>query len=155
MVALNTMLTLEFGVWMGKKRWIQKLGKKSWAHQPPLRNLRFAQTQAWICSFSLYCCTFFFFPGIQQSDPENHTHTYISFSDYFPLQVIQFSSVTQSCSTLCNPMNHSMPGFPVHHQLPEFAQTHIHRVSDAIQPCHPLSSPSPPAPNLSQHQSVF
>ena len=58
-----------------------------------------------------------------------------------------FSSVAQSCPTLCNPMNRSTPGLPVHHQLLEFTQTHIHRVSDAIQPSHPLSSPSPPAPN--------
>ena len=68
---------------------------------------------------------------------------------------LQFSSVTQSCPTLCNPMNHSKPGFPVHHQLPEFTQTHVHWVRDAIQPSHPLSSPSPPAPNPSQHQSLF
>ena len=68
---------------------------------------------------------------------------------------IQFSSVAQSCPTLCNPMNRSMPGLPVHHQLPEFTQTHIHRVSDAIQPSPPLLSPSPPAPNPSQHQSLF
>ena len=68
---------------------------------------------------------------------------------------VQFSSVTQSCLTLCNPMNCSTPGFPVHHQLPEFTQTHVHRVGDAIQPSHPLSSPSPPAPNPSQHQGLF
>ena len=68
---------------------------------------------------------------------------------------VQFSSVTQSCLTLCDPMNRSTPGPPVHHQLPEFTQTHIHRVSDAIQPPHSLSSPSPPAPNPSQHQSLF
>ena len=67
----------------------------------------------------------------------------------------QFSSVTQSCLTLCDPMNCSTPGLPVHHHLPEFTQTHIHLVSDAIQPAHPLSSPSPPAPNPSQHQSLF
>ena len=71
------------------------------------------------------------------------------------LSSVQFSSVTQSCVTRCNPMNRSMPGLPVHHQLPEFTQTHIHRVSDAIQPSHSLSFPSPPAPNLSQHQSLF
>ena len=59
---------------------------------------------------------------------------------------VQFSSVTQSCPTLCDPMNRSTPGLPVHHQLPEFTQTHVHRVSDAIQPSHPLSSPSPPNP---------
>ena len=68
---------------------------------------------------------------------------------------IQFSSVAQSCPALCDPMNRNMPGLPVHHQLPEFTQTHIHRVSDAIQPSHPLSSPSPPVPNPSQHQSLF
>ena len=68
---------------------------------------------------------------------------------------IQFSSVAQSCWTLCDPMNRSMPGLPDNHQLPEFTQTHVHRVSDAIQPSHPLSSPSPPAPNPSQHHSLF
>ena len=68
---------------------------------------------------------------------------------------IQFSSVTQSCPTVCYPMNHSTPGLPVHHHLPEFNQTHVHRVSDAIQPSHPLSSPSPHAFNLSQHQGIF
>ena len=67
----------------------------------------------------------------------------------------QIRSVTQSCPTLCDPMNRSMPGLPVHHQLPEFTQTHVHRVSDAIQSSHPLSSSSPPAPNPSQHQSLF
>ena len=69
------------------------------------------------------------------------------------LSSVQFSSVAQLCQTLCDPMNHSTPGLPVHHQLSEFTQTHVHRVSDAIQPSHPLSSPSPPAPNPSQHQS--
>ena len=68
---------------------------------------------------------------------------------------VQFSSVTQSCPTLCDPMNRSTPGLPVHHQLPEFMQTHVHQVSDAIQPSHPLSSPFLPAPNPSQHQSLF
>ena len=69
--------------------------------------------------------------------------------------IVQFSSVTQSCLTLCNPMDCSAPGFSVHHQLLEFTQTHVHWVSDAIQPSHPLSSPSPPAFNLSQHQGLF
>ena len=67
----------------------------------------------------------------------------------------QFSSVTQSCLTLCNLMDCSTPDFPVHHQLLEFTQSHVHWVSDAIQPSHPLSSPSPPALNLSQHQGLF
>ena len=66
-----------------------------------------------------------------------------------------FSSVPHSCLTLCNPMNCSTPGLPVHHQLPESTQTHVHCVRDAIQPSHPLSSPSPPAVNLSKHQGLF
>ena len=82
----------------------------------------------------------------------NSSHTRPS---SFLLGSVQFSSVTQSCPTLCDPMNCSTPGLPVHHQLPEFNQTHVHQVSDAIQPSHPLSSPSPPAPNPSQHQSLF
>ena len=77
----------------------------------------------------------------------------VLFNKYVPS--VQFSSVAQSCPTLCNPMNRSMPGLPVQHQLPEFTQTHVHRVGDAIQPSHPLSSPSPPAPNPSQHQGLF
>ena len=68
------------------------------------------------------------------------------------MHIFQYSSVTQSYPTLCDPMN---PGFPVHHQLPEITQTHVHRVGDAIQPSHPLWSPSPPAPNPSQHQAYF
>ena len=68
---------------------------------------------------------------------------------------VQFSSVAQLCLTLCDPMNRSTPGLSVHHQLPEFTQTYAHRVGDAIQPSHPLSSPSPPAPNPSQHQGLF
>jgi len=68
---------------------------------------------------------------------------------------IQFSSLTQSYSTLCDPMDCSMPGLPVHHQLPELAQTHVHQAGDAIQPSHPVSSPSPPAFNLFQHQELF
>ena len=68
---------------------------------------------------------------------------------------VQFSSVTQSCPTLSDHMNRSTPGLPVHYQLLEFTQTHVHRVSDAIQPSHPLSSPSPPAPNPSHHQGLF
>ena len=75
--------------------------------------------------------------------------------DIKKLSSVQFSSVAQSCPTLCDPMNRSTPGLPVHHQLLELTQTHVHRVGDAIQPFHPLSSPSPPAPNPSQHQSLF
>ena len=72
----------------------------------------------------------------------------------FP-NISSVSSVAHSCLTLCDPMNCSMPGLPVHHKLPESTQTHVHRVGDAIQPSHPLSSPSPPAPNPSQHQGLF
>ena len=68
---------------------------------------------------------------------------------------VQSSSVAQSCPTLCDPINRSMPGLPVHHQLPEFTQTHAYRVGDAIQPSHPLLCPSPPALNPSQHQGLF
>ena len=68
---------------------------------------------------------------------------------------VQFSSAAQSCPTLRNPMNCSTPGLPVHHHLPEFTQTHVHQVRDAIQSSHPLSSLSPPAPNPSQHQGLF
>ena len=73
----------------------------------------------------------------------------------FTLKLVQFSPVAQLCSSLFDPMNHSTPGLPVHHHLPKFTQTHVHWVRDAIQPSHPLSSPSPPAPNPSQHQSLF
>ena len=68
---------------------------------------------------------------------------------------VQFNSVAVLCPTLCNPMDCSMPGLPVHHQLPEFTQTHVHRVGGAIQPSHPLSSPSSLTFNISQHQGLF
>ena len=73
---------------------------------------------------------------------------------YFQVISVQFSSVAQSCPTVCDPMNRSTPGLPVHHQLPESTQTCVHRIGDVIQPSHPLLSPSPPAPNPSQHQSL-
>ena len=84
---------------------------------------------------------------------------FIEAFDFFSINTLyhasdQIRSVAQSCPTLCDPMNHRTPGLPVHHQLLEFTQNHVHRVSDAIQPSHPLSSPSPPAPNPSQHQSL-
>ena len=79
----------------------------------------------------------------------------IDFSTLCYIASVQFSSVAPLCPTLCDPVNRSMPGLLVHHQLPEFTQTHAHRVSDAIQPSHPLSPPSPPAPNLSQYQGLF
>ena len=81
---------------------------------------------------------------------------HIPMNNVILMSSVQFSSVSQSHLTLCNPMNRSMPGLPVHRQLPEFTQTHVHQVGDAIQPSHPLSSfPSPPALNASQHQGIF
>ena len=74
------------------------------------------------------------------------------YSNYY---INQIRSVAQLCPTLCHPMNRSTPGLPVHHQLPEFTETHVHLVSDAIQPSHPLSSPSPPAPNPSRYQGLL
>ena len=85
---------------------------------------------------------FFFFPGSWAMQLEFSPH-------------IQFGSVAQSCPTLCDPVECSTPGLPVHHQLPELTQTHVYRVGDAIQPAHPLLPPSPPAFNLSQHQGLF
>ena len=101
--------------------------------------------------------------GVEQND--SVTHISILFQTLFHLGYYRilswalcatpFSWVIQLCPTLCDPMNCSTPGLPVHHQLPEFTQTHVHRAGDAIQPSHPLSSPSPPAPNPSQHQGLF
>ena len=84
-----------------------------------------------------------------------HLCVYVCMYKYTHIGSVQFSSVAQSCLTLCDEMNLSTLGLPVHHQLPEFTQTHVHRVGDAIQPSHPLSSPFPPAPNPSQHQGLF
>ena len=102
-------------------------------------------------AFALFMCHFnqttkgkyiyiFYLPHLRNYNSNNSYH---------------FSSVAQLCPTLCDPMNRSTPGLPVHHQLPEFTQTHVHRVGDASQPSQPLSSPSPPAPTPSQHQSLF
>ena len=119
----------------------------------------------WSCKCPQASAFFFFFFSnncqISISSPDYHISNYLLgtltfFSCIlFPIFIYQFSSVSQLCLTLCNPMNCSTPGLPVHHQLLEFTQTHVHRVGDAIQPSHPLSSPSPPAPNPSQHQSLF
>ena len=92
---------------------------------------------------------FFFFSTFPNFPPVLRTLFF-----FFFFKENQFSSVSQSCSTLCDPMDCNTPGLPVHHQLPEFTQTHVHRIADAIQPSHPLSSPSP-ALNLSQHQGLF
>ena len=95
---------------------------------------------------------FYWLLSSKQPDP---TLLSIIVLEYGERSSVQFSSVTQSCLTLCNPMDCSTAGLPVHHQLPEFTQTHVHWIGDAIQPSHPLSSPSPPAFNHSQHQGLF
>ena len=100
----------------------------------------FSRGSSWPRDWTLFSCRFF---TVWAAREAQNIHS------------VQFSSVAQSCPTLCDPMNHSTPGLPVHHQPPEFTQTHVPRVSDAIQPSHPLSSPSPPAPNPSQHQGLF
>ena len=89
--------------------------------------------------------------------PETLLYSLISFSNFLveTFSSVQFSSVAQSCPTHCDPMNRSTPGLPVHCQLPELTQTHVHRLCDAIQPSHPLLSPFPHAPNPSWHQSLF
>ena len=94
-------------------------------------------------------------PGIEPETPTQQADTLTAWTTREALCIFQFSSVAQSCPPLCDPMNHSAPGLPVHHELLEFTQTHVHRVSDAIQPSHPLSSRSPPAPNPSRRQSLF
>jgi len=94
-------------------------------------------------------------PGIEPGSPTLQADALLAEPPEKPRKADQIRSVAQSCPTLCDPMNRSTPGLPVQHQLPEFTQTHVHRVSDAIQPSHPPSSPSPPARNPSQHQSLF
>ena len=112
--------------------------------RPPLTSRLQDSSQRWIVTchyyFHSYCMT---------------TAIHLAAPNFNRVWNYQIRSVAQSCQTLCNPMNRSTPGLPVHHQLPEFTQTHIHQVSDAIQPFHPLSSPFPPVPNPSQHQSLF
>ena len=100
---------------------------------------------------SIIACGFMYLNVILSGE---YMFVFVIFFYTIPFSV-QFNSVTQLCPTLCDPMNRSTPGLPVHHQLPEFTQTHVHWVCDAIQPSHPLSSPSPPAPNPSQHQGLF
>ena len=116
---------------------------------------------AWWKNLIEYICLFLFNLSILWNLSQNHhsivrelVHIIEANSDSAYVSV-QFSSVAQLCPTLCDPMNCSTPGLPVHHQLPESTQIHVHRDGDAIQPSHPLSSPSPPALNLYQHQGLF
>ena len=120
------------------------------------------KVQTYLClHWSYFVCDFYVTFKNSSSHPMNGaSQPYLVFlhiilSSWYCPTSVQFSSVTQSCPTLCSPMNHSTPGLPVHQQLPESIQTHVHWISDAIQPYHPLSSPSPPALNLSHHQGLF
>ena len=111
-------------------------------------------------AFCLFCLEdllhiILFFVSSTNSNSLFKTQLLWSLNQTFTICSVQFNSVAQSCPTLCNPMNHSMPGLPIHHQLPESTQTHVHRVGDAIQPSHPQSSPSLPAPYPSRHQGLF
>ena len=124
----------KFNPWVGKIPW-----RRAWQPTPVLLPGEFHGRRS-LADYRLW--------GHKGSDTTKQPITAL-------LSSVQFSSVAQSCPTLCNPRNRSMPGLPVHHQRPEFTQTHIHRLSDATQPSHPLSSPSPTAPNPSQHQSLF
>ena len=124
---------------------------------PPHKPLNSAYLKTWANIQNRACCLIRY-PENWQIGPETFLSDSLShFSEFSQLPItycfssVQFSSVTQACLTLWDPMNHSTPGLPVHHLLPDFSEAHVHRVSDAIQPSHPLSSPSPPASNPSQH----
>ena len=130
------------------------LGAANLPHRPWF--LRYTPTS---CKFSYLFQDMESAYQVVQNNIETHEYEtkwfWYTYDNMRNILIFQFSSVAQPCLTLCNPMDYSMPGLPVHHQLPEFTQTHVHWVGDAIQPSHPLSSPSPPAPNPSQHQSLF
>ena len=141
------------------------LGEKSgWYHLSPVTSDQSDQQwdtfisgtlEAEKSTKSLFCC---FYKKVENLNLNMRKHQIHPNGDqifYKTTDSVQFSSVAQSCPTLCDPMNRSTPGLPGHHQLPEFTQTHVHWVNDAIQPSHPLSSHSLPAPNPSQHQSLF
>ena len=112
----------------------------------------FSLTALWVVIFILILFDYLFLIGEVARDPPPNSYMEFSVTAF---SYIQFGSVAQSCLTVCDPMNGRTPGLPVHHQLTEFTQTHVHWVGDTIQPSHPLSSPSPPALNLSQHQGLF
>ena len=112
----------------------------------------------WVLCVVVVCCLVFSHLNEGECILFIATCSIFIFHEYNTLTLrilVQFSSITQSCPIFCNPKDCSMPGLPVHHQLPEFTQTHVHWFGDAIQPSHPLSSPSSPAFNLSQHQGLF
>ena len=109
----------------------------------------------YVCVCVCVCIYIYIFPPLWASSHSGQHKALSRVPCALQYILIQFSSVAQLCPTLCNPMNCSTPGLPVHHQLPESTQTHVHRVDDAIHPSHCLSSPSPLAPNPSQHQGLF
>ena len=121
------------------------------AVQETFRNL--LQHHSW--KASILWCSAFFTVQLSQLHVTTRKTIVLTIWTFVSRVMLRFSLVTQLCPTLCDHMNHSTPGLPVHHQLPEFIQTHVHRVDDPNQPSHPLSSPSPPAPNPSQHQGLF
>ena len=139
---------------LGIQHRIQQMVLHSWGWHP---SGRIYIMVVWTCSpfflvlFWLHSFLFdneTFYP-LHENFPEESRNTIAK------IHLEYISSVAQSCPTLCNPVNSSTPGLPVHHQFPEFTQTHVHRVGDVIQPSHPLLSPSPPAPNPSQQQGLF
>ena len=114
----------------------------------------FSETKSPLREHMIDILVFFQWRGVLILIYTHDPSEYINRVHYPDFMAPQFSSVAQSCPTLCDPMYQSTPGLPVHHQLLEFTQNRVHRVCDAIQPSHPLSSPSPPAPNPSQNQSL-
>ena len=131
-----------FSQWRFLTGKIGKLRKLAWEYKRLSAGLQFLKTH-----FSL------------ASSPENkvcvlQTFLHVTGQWLYVFYIVSFNSVSQSGPTLCDPMDHSTPGFPVHHQLPDLAQTHVHQVGDAVQPSQPPLSPSPPALNLSQHQGL-
>ena len=127
-----------------------------WGYSPP--GHKKSDTTEWL-SLSLFWLNIYYIKYSTKKKGICNKTEFIAFAIFsvnsFYWGFIQLSSVAQLCLTLCDAVNCSMPGLPVHHQLPESTQTHVHWVSDAIQPSQPLSSPSPPALNLSQHQGLF
>ena len=139
------------------------LPKAHMTSQPCMSGSRWVITPLWLTgssrpflnSSSVYSCHLFLISSASVRSIVFLSFIVPIFAWNVPFPSVQFSSVAQSCLILCDPISHSTPGLPVHHQLLEFTQTHFHLVHDAIQPSHPMLSPSPPAPNPSQHQSLF
>ena len=124
--------------------------------QPGLRMVYSKFHEVAVLHVVVYMCCCYFLHSSHSPSPAGSTiPSSVSVSPFLPCSSVQFSSVAQSCLTLCDPMDCSMPGLPAHHELPEFTQTHVHWVCDAIQPSHPLSPPSPLTFNLSQHEGLF